>query len=183
MLAILIVLAQVGAAPEGEKIFNGKDFEGWTVYNCEAEVKDGMIFLKAGNGLVHTKKKYTDFVFDYEWKALKEDKWDSGVYFRCELPPKGKPWPRRYQANLLKGQEGNVGGVKGATSKGLIKPGEWNRFKLTVKGTKVSLEINGKKAYTDADGLRDPEGYIAIQAEIPGGGQFYFRNIYLKELK
>jgi len=36
----------------------------------------------------------------------------------------------------------------------------------------------------DADGLAGPTvGYIALQAEVPGGGQHRFRNIYLTELK
>ena len=81
----------------------------------------------------------------------------------------------RYQANLLKGQEGNVGGVKGATSTGLVKDGEWNRFKLTVIGDKVSLEINDKPAW-EGTGIEAPDGYIALQAEVPGGGAFRFRN-------
>ena len=79
--------------------------------------------------------------------------------------------------------EGNVGGVKGGTSKGLTKDGEWNRFKLTVKGTKLELEINGKPAWK-ADGLAGPKtGYISLQAEVPGGGQYRFRKIYITELK
>ena len=94
-----------------------------------------------------------------------------------ELPQGKRPWPKRYQANLLKGQEGNVGGIKEATSTGLVKPaGEWNHFRLSVIGTKVALKINGKNAY-EADGIETPKGYICLQAEIPGGGQFRFRNI------
>ena len=77
--------------------------------------------------------------------------------------------------------EGNVGGLAGATSTGLIKPGEWNRFQLTVRGTKVELAINGKPAWK-ADGLEDPRGFIALQAEIPGGGKFLFRNVRIKVL-
>jgi hypothetical protein len=45
------------------------------------------------------------------------------------------------------------------------------------------LDINGKSAW-QADGLGDPaEGFIAIQAEVPGGGQYRFRNVYLTELE
>lgn len=162
-------------------LFNGKNLDGWSVLKCEAEVKDGNIFIKGGNGLVQTEKKYKDFVLEYEWKALGKDNWDSGVYFRYTSFPDKRPWPKRYQANLLKGKEGNVGGIKGATSEGLIKNGEWNKFKLTVKGSKISLEINGKKAW-QCDGLQDLEaGFIAIQAEVPGGGQHYFRNIFITE--
>ena len=96
--------------------------------------------------------------------------------------PKGRPWPPRYQANIRQGIEGNVGSLKGARSKGLTKPGEWNRFVLTVQGTRASLEINGKPAW-QADGLKLPKGCLSLQAEVPGGGQFLFRNVRLEVLK
>ncbi|MDB4653126.1 DUF1080 domain-containing protein [Akkermansiaceae bacterium] len=184
-LLILASLLTTGAASADEKrvsLFNGKDLKGWSVLKCEAEVKDGNMFIKSGNGLVQSEKKYQDFVLEYEWKALGEDKWDSGVYFRYNEVPKNRPWPKRYQANLLKGKEGDVGGIKGATSKGLLKDREWNKFKLTVKGSAISLMINGKEAWK-GDGLEDLEaGFIAVQAEVPGGGQHLFRNIFITEL-
>jgi hypothetical protein len=163
-------------------LFDGKSLSGWTVVNCEATVDNGDILIVAGNGLLQTEKKYRDFVLEFDWKPLKETRWDSGVYFRYITVPQGRPWPARYQANLLQGQEGNVSDLPGAQSKGLIKPSDWNRFKLTVRGTKAALEINGTQAW-QADGLADPEGYIALQAEVPGGGQHRFRNVYLTELK
>jgi len=165
------------------QIFNGKDLSGWDVLKCEVEVNDdGSLLIKAGNGLVQTKEQYADFVLDCEWKALKPDKWDSGIYLRYTAVPKGRPWPPRYQANIRQGMAGNIGSLKGARSKGLTKPGEWNRFVLTVQGTKASLEINGKPAW-EADGLKVPKGYISLQAEVPNGGQFLFRNVRLKMLK
>ena len=186
-LAALLCLAGVGGAWAGEAegwvdLFNGKDLTGWDVLMCEAVVQDdGSLLLKAGNGLVQTKEQYADFVLDVEWKALKADNWDSGIYFRYTSVPKGRPWPPRYQANLRKGMEGNVAELKGASSKGLVKPGEWNRFVLTVRGSEAALEINGKPAWK-ADGLEVPKGYIALQAEIPGGGQFLYRNVRLNVL-
>lgn len=77
--------------------------------------------------------------------------------------------------------EGNVNELNSARSEGLTKPGDWNHFKLTVVGTSAALEINGKAAWK-ADGLQSRTGYVALQAEIPGGGQFLFRNIRLREL-
>ncbi len=172
-----------GDEPAGYSVtlFDGKSLEGWKVAGCEALVEEGSILLKEGNGLVHTEQRYGDFVLELEWQAMSKEKWDSGIYFRCELPPEGTPWPARYQANLLKGQEGNVGGLAEAVSSGLTKPGEWNQFKLTVIGTTAALEINGQPAWK-ADGLECPSGYIALQAEVPGGGQFKFRNIRITEL-
>ncbi|MFH1716877.1 MAG: DUF1080 domain-containing protein [Planctomycetota bacterium] len=163
-------------------LFDGKTLNGWTLVTCEAEVDGGEILLKAGNGLVQTEKKYGDFILEFDWKALRDDKWDSGVYFRYDSVPPKRPWPARYQVNLRQGMEGNLDELQGAKSEGLVKDGQWNRFKLTVQGSKVSLEINGKPAW-EADGLAEPAtGYIALQAEVPGGGQYRFKNIYLTEL-
>jgi hypothetical protein len=187
-----LVLALQGVAADGAKapkagkrvaLFNGKNLDGWEVLKCEAVVDNGEILIKAGNGLVQASKKYSDFIIEYEWKALKDAEWDSGVYFRYDSVPENKPWPARYQANLRQGDEGNVGGLKGATSKGLFKNGEWNSFKLTVRGKTAEMEINGQPAWK-ADGLEGPEsGFIALQAEVPNGGQNRFRNIYITELK
>ena len=171
-------------SPESKRValFDGKTLDGWTILKCEAVVDNGEILIKAGNGLVQTEKKYGDFILEFDWKALRDAKWDSGVYFRYDSVPANRPWPKRYQVNLLQGQEGNVGALEEARSEGLMKVGEWNRFKLTVQGSKASLEFNGKPAW-QADGLAGPEkGFIALQAEVPGGGQKRFRNIYLTEL-
>ena len=163
-------------------LFDGKTMDGWTVIKCEATVDNGDIMLVAGNGLVQTEKKYGDFILEFEFNALRDDKWDSGVYFRYDSVPENRPWPNRYQVNLRQGMEGNVGNLEGAKSEGLVIAGQWNQFKLTVSDTKASLEINGKPAW-EADGLEGPEkGFIALQAEVPGGGQYRFRNIYLTEL-
>jgi hypothetical protein len=180
-----VMAAEPKASKPGQRValFDGKSLDAWDVLKCEAVIDNGEILIKAGNGLVQTKKKYKDFVFEYEWKPLKEDKWDSGVYFRYDSVPENKPWPPRYQANLLKGDEGNVNGLPGAKSKGLIKNGEWNSFKLTVRGSTAAMEINGQPAWK-ASGLEGPElGYISLQAEVPNGGQNRFRNIYVTELE
>jgi len=184
MIVLVVMLSVVAAAEDGRiSLFNGKDMEGWTILKCKATVDNGQILIQDGNGLIQSEKKYKDFILEFEWKALAEDNWDSGVYFRYTDVPKGKPWPPRYQVNLRKGMEGNVEGVEGASSEGLIKAGEWNTFKLTVKGDALDLQINGKQAWT-AKGLEElGSGFIALQAEVPNGGQHRFRNIYITELK
>jgi hypothetical protein len=178
----IAILKTSGAHAEQKftPLFDGRSLEGWTVLRCEAGVDEGAILLKAGDGVVHTNKQYGDFVLELEWKAARDKGYDSGIYFRCDLPKGNRPWPARYQANLRQGQEGNVGGVKGASSKGLIKVGEWNHFRLSVIGPNVAMEINGKPAYK-VDGIQQAKGYICLQAEIPGGGQFRFRNIKIAE--
>lgn len=185
-LAIIAPLLMAAASMAGKRVslFNGKNLDGWDILKCEAEVQDGNIFIKAGNGLLQAKKQYADFVLEWDWKMLGKDKWDSGVYFRYTEIPAKRAWPARYQANLKKGLEGNIDGVKDAVSTGLIKPGEWNTFKLTVKGTHAEMQINGKDAWKTEGITQGPKsGFIALQAEVPGGGQHLFKNIYITELK
>jgi hypothetical protein len=159
-------------------LFNGKDLTGWVVTECETEVKDGVLLLKAGEGWVRAEKKYGDFSLSWECKNIKPTDYDSGVHFRAELQKPPAHWPTKYQVNLKTGLEGNVKPLN-AASTGLYKNGEWNAFKLTVVGSKAELEINGKPAW-QADGVEAADGYIGLQSEVTLGGQFEFRNIKIK---
>jgi len=183
-LLMSILLTACVTNPDGRTaLFDGKSLKGWTVLTCKAEVSEGDILITAGNGLIQTEKMYDDFILEFDWKKLKDDKWDSGVYFRYDTVPPKRPWPGKHQINLRKGMEGNCSSVKGAKTTGLVKEDGWNTFKLTVKGTTMSLIINGKKAWA-VDGLTGPaKGYIALQAEVPHGGKHRFRNIYITELE
>jgi hypothetical protein len=163
-------------------LFNGKNTDGWVITECETEVKpDGVLLLKSGEGWVRTEKQYEDFILWWECRNLKPSEYDSGVHFRAELPKPPAHWPSLYQVNLKTGQEGNLARVEGATSSGLYKPGEWNAFKLTVRGNTAELEINGKPAWK-TDKITAPTGHIGLQSEVTLGGQFEFRNIRLQEI-
>jgi hypothetical protein len=179
VVACAVSICAVAAEPAG--LFDGRTLDGWDVIACEAVVQDGAILLKSGNGLVQTKKKYRDFVLEYEWKALKDDRWDSGVYFRYDVVPAGRPWPRRYQVNLRKGMEGDLDGFPAGKNAVATKAGDWNRFELTVRGATAALKVNDQSAW-QVDGLEVRDSHLALQAEVPGGGQFLFRNIRLTEL-
>lgn len=163
-------------------LFNGENLDGWVVTGCKAGVEQGLLVLQAGDGLVRSEHDYGDFILELEWRARKASDWDSGVYFRAQLPKPGKTWPARYQANLQQGKEGNVGGLKGAESKGLARPGEWNRFRLKVVGSQAELEINGQPAWKVTD-IQPARGYVGLQAEVDKGGQFEFRNMRITELE
>ena len=176
-----ICFAPLVWAEESVSLFDGKTLKGWDVLTCEAVVKDSAILLTAGNGLVQSKKQYSNFVLEYEWKAIKSKGWDSGVYFRYTDVPKGRSWPGRYQVNLRQGMEGDLGGFPQGKNKIATKEGEWNHFELTVKGSTAALKVNGKQAWK-VDGIKVPKGFIALQAEIPGGGQFLFRKVLIREL-
>lgn len=185
LAAIVLFSAAANAAdvPSGVPItlFNGKNLDGWIVTDCKAGVEDGLLVLQEGNGLVRSAHHYGDFVLDLDFKPRKDQEWDSGIYIRADLPAEGKQWPSRYQVNLKQGMEGNVNTLAGATSTGLVKPGQWNHFTITVAGDTAELAINGTPAWK-ASGLEPKVGYIGFQAEVPLGGQFEFANITIREL-
>jgi hypothetical protein len=162
-------------------LFNGQDLSAWTVTDCEVAVEDGSLVLKSGNGLVRSNQRYGDFILELDWKARQPSGYDSGVYIRADLPPQGRPWPARYQVNLREGEEGSLRPVQGAMVSGLAKPGDWNHFKLTVIGKTAELEVNGVHAWK-YESLEPATGYVGLQAEVPMGGQFEFRNIRIIEV-
>jgi hypothetical protein len=168
-------------AQQPVSLFDGKTLQGWKAVTCEAEVVDGAILIKAGNGILLADKQYGDFVLECDWKALSTNKWDSGIYFRAGLPTKTFPWPKQFQVNLKQGQEGTIDGADKAKAASLYKPGAWNHFKLTVKGQTAELEFNGEKAWA-REKIEPAKGNLCLQAEVPGGGQFLFKNITIVEL-
>jgi hypothetical protein len=179
----IFALAGAALAQQPGSLFDGKTLDGWKVVTCEAEVADGAILIKGGNGFLLADKQYGDFVFACDWKALNTDMWDSGIYFRADkLPEPGAkfPWPSQHQVNMRKGEEGALPDTDKAACSRLFKKGEWNHFKLTVKGEEAELEFNGQKAWTKG-GIKPPKGYLCLQAEVPGGGQFLFKNLTIVE--
>jgi hypothetical protein len=162
-------------------LFDGVSLNGWTIENdCEVDVVDGCIRLKAGHGWLRHDHRLRDFELHVEWKALKQSDYDAGIFIRCSN--EGKPFPSGYQVNLLDGKEGNVPTLPGAESRGLVKPaGQWNAFDLRVVGETASLKINGQPAW-NASGLKQLDGWLGFQVEVPNGGQFLLRNIELTEL-
>src|SRR6476620_4914804 len=95
---VFVVLASLAAADDSTKpagyrksLFNGYDLTGWIVTGCKAAAEDGNLAILDGDGFVRSEHRYSDFVLELDWKARRKENWDSGIYFRAELPPEGKP--------------------------------------------------------------------------------------------
>lgn len=164
-----------------EDLSDGRQHSGWVVTECQAKFSDGTVLLEGGDGFVRTPFDYEDFEFEFEWKPLAEAKWDSGIYFRSELPADGQHWPKRYQINLLEGHEGDLIGNPNAKGGALKSPRDWNHFKLRVVGPKATLWLNGEQRW-EVDNIEPTRGYIGFQSEVPLGGQFLFRKVKVTEL-
>ena len=193
------LLAADNTPPEGfTKLFNGKDFTGWQAKQGKPEsdaekakwqehwkVADGIIKFDGNGPNLWTSKKFKDFVLMVDWRFPKPG--DSGIYLRgqsksqvniwCNQMGSGEVWGYRTDKN----QPEEV--VKACTPiKKTDKPvGEWNTFVITMKGDRLSVELNGEVVIKNAQlpGV-PPEGEIALQRH---GSPIDFKNIYIKELK
>jgi 3-keto-disaccharide hydrolase len=87
---------------------------------------------------------------------------------------------------------GSIYGVVPASKVPTKKVGEWNSYKITCKGRKVTIELNGTKVvdadlddYKEKQGKKHPgilrdKGHVGLQDH---GTRLEFRKIYIKELK
>ena len=140
---------------EGFKsIFDGRDFAGWAGPIENYEVKDGAIVCKPNKGgTIYTKDEYADFVARLEFKvppggnnglAIRyPGKGDTAYEGMCELQVlddnyekvRGKIDPRQ--------AHGSAYGMV-AAQRGYQHPvGDWNFEEVTVKGSKIKVELNG----------------------------------------
>jgi hypothetical protein len=166
--------------PNWQSLFNGKDLTGWQIVNdATFVVTNGNLQLVKGMGWLRTETQFSDFVFEVEWRASVTN-YDSGFFFRAGLD--GAPWPKGgWQVNL---KDNSLGGlVKGTKT---MVPAEtprmpvskWVKFRLEVRGRKISLDVDGERAWEFAE-LDADRGYIGIQAENKA---FEFRNLRVQEL-
>ncbi len=178
--------ARSGAADAGfEDLFNGRDFTGWRFslqktgdpWPDNWKIKDGVIYLtgQMRPNLVTT-RAFADFEMKFEWRVL-TPKFNGGFYIRS------KPDTGNNQIRVDRSYEGAflAGSLTGAKAVPTLQKniGEWNEWRVVVKGTTASLHCNGKLAW-EATGLVPASGYIGLQAE---GTPMEFRNLQLRELR
>jgi len=194
LVALLAVTVQFVFAQKKEKLFNGKDLSGWTVYGTEKWYVDGDGLLVSesgpdkGYGYLGTTADYGDFEVELEFKQ--EANGNSGVFIRSTVDgTKVSGW----QVEVA--PPGNdTGGIYESYGRGwLIKPdpekdkalkfGEWNKMKIVVKGDRVTSYVNGVEMvnYTD-EKIGAGKGGVLLQIHDGGGIKVYWRNIVLKKL-
>ncbi len=194
--------------PPGFKaLFNGKDLSGWqglvelpqraklnaeqlAVKQKEANekflphwsVKDGVLHYDGKGNSLQTVKDYGDFEMWVDWKI--GPKGDSGIYVRGN--PQIQIWDPTEHPEGSAGLFNNEKNPKNPT-KAADKPiGEWNSFRIVMKGDKVSIWLNGElvvdtvtmENYWERGKPLPEKGPIELQHH---GNPLEFKNIYIKE--
>jgi hypothetical protein len=157
----------------------------WSVENGE--------FVNDGHGkYATTTKDYGDFELLVEYKTV--PKADSGIYLRGV--PQVQIWDYTEQAKFNIGADKGSGGLwnnsAGAPGKDPLvladKPfGQWNKFRILMVGSRVSVWLNGKlvvdhaimENYYDRKKPIPARGPIQLQTH---GGEIRWRNVFIREI-
>ncbi|RAV30276.1 3-keto-disaccharide hydrolase [Sinomicrobium soli] len=191
VLALLVL--GVACKSGSEKLFNGKDLDGWTRYGTEKwYVEDGLLVSESGPdkayGYLATDKNYDNFELEADF--MQEADGNSGIFFRSNIEgTKISGWQVEVAPPGL-----HSGGVYESYGRGwLIKPeaekeealryGEWNHMKIRVQGNRVTTWLNGEQMIDLTDEqIGEGQGKIALQIHDGGGIKVLWKNIVVKEI-
>jgi len=186
-------------------LFNGKNLDNWDGNKTSYVVEDGNIVVKPGDGSggnLYTEKEYSDFIFRFEFQltpgannglGIRAPLTGDAAYVGMELQILDDTAP--VYADLQPYQyHGSVYGVI-PSKKGYQKPvGEWNYQEVVVKGTRITITLNGTVIvdgdiagprdngtmdHKDHPGLKNNTGHIGF---LGHGSELKFRNIRIKDL-
>lgn len=136
-------------------IFNGRDFTGWAGPIDEYAIEDGALSCRPGKGgTIYTKDEYADFVARIEFAVPKggnnglairyPGSGDTAYVGMCELQVLDDGFELARATKLDPRQaHGSAYGMVAAV-RGYQRPaGEWNFQEVTVKGSRITVELNG----------------------------------------
>ncbi|MDD4267825.1 MAG: DUF1080 domain-containing protein [Pirellulales bacterium] len=207
LLAFLIICLGAAAArgadgpkrEEGFKPpFDGKSFDGWEGNRQVFQIRDGAIVggslqeRVARNEFLTTRKRYGDFELRLQFKLLGKGA-NAGVQFRSERVPNHHEMIG-YQADLGEGWWGCLydesrrrtvlAGPKPEDRGKIVKPDDWNDYRILCEGRRIRLWINGQPTvdYTEPDESIPQQGLIGLQIHGGGPSQAWYRNLRIREL-
>ena len=213
-IAVRVEGTELNKPPEGfVALFNGKDLTGWKglvgspksrremsreeLAKEQAKedenmrehwkVVDGALCFDGKGHSLCTARDYSDFEMLVDWKIEKGG--DSGIYLR------GSPQVQIWDTSLRRvGAQVGSGGLYN-NQKNPSKPdrvadrpvGQWNTFRIVMKGERVTVYLNGIKVvndvvmenYWERNKPIYPNGQIELQAHST---PLYFKNVFIREI-
>ena len=200
----LFITISATAQPENtwQKLFNGKDLQGWKQLNGKAkyEVKNGQIIgttvLNEPNSFLATEQEYGNFVLELE--LLVDTSMNSGIQIRSLSTPDYKDGRvHGYQVEVDPAKRAWSGGLYDEARRGWLYPlelnpaakkafknNQWNKYRIECIGLTIRTWVNGIPAAHVVD-AETPKGFIALQVHSikearQAGKQIRWRNIRIQ---
>jgi hypothetical protein len=177
------------------RLFNGKDFSGWTRIGQEKwEVEDGVIHgtgVTKDYGYLRTEKNYKDFHLSLRFKCVGDG--NSGVFFHSEFKPGTADITQglQFEIDCTIGQ--HTGGLYGDGRQWIVWPApenetvvrhnEWNEYLLKVEGNRYFSRLNGVVMVDFTDPKpKSFDGGISLQLHSGGRGDMMFKDVMIRDL-
>jgi len=197
LLACLTLLATASAASAASReLFSGKDLTGWVkMFGGEWTVEDGALVGRNGTNWttnpehsgswLRTEKEYGDFVLELEYAINTNG--NSGIHFRSALTK--NPSFTGYEMQIVDdaGRDPRKSGTGSlydvvAPARNMSKPaGQWNHVRITCKGNRIQVNLNGEDIVDLPNASRSARGFIGLQNH-DARSVIKYRNIRITEL-
>lgn len=200
IFALFLITSGAFAQKGWVELFNGKDFTGWKISENPGSftIEDGVIKIAGPRGHAFYdgpvgNHDFKNFELIAEVKTM--PKANSGIFIHTQYQERG--WPNvghEIQVNQSHGDWRKTGSVYSFkdVKEVYAKDGEWYTEHIIVKGSKVTVKVNGK-VINEYDESKEREagdwgtkkldhGTIALQAHDPES-IIYYRSVKVKILK
>jgi len=197
----LSLFSALATAGEPVPLFDGESFDGWegdtglTWRIVDGVIEGGSMAGNPRNEFLATTERYGDFHLRLEYKLVGSEGFvNGGVQFRSERLEEPAHEMRGYQADIGHGYSGflyDESRRRRFLAKAdpelvarIEKPGEWNRYEVIAKGSRIRIRLNGRETvdYIEREeGIAD-EGRIALQIHGDCKAVISFRELTIEEL-
>jgi hypothetical protein len=179
------VIATISAQDSWEVLFNGKDLKNFEQLNGNAayEIKNNELIgtskLNTPNSFMATKKKYGDFILEFE--VFVENGLNSGVQFRsvsvptimngrvhgyqCEIETSSRKWSGGIYDEARNGWLYPL--TRNTKGQNAFVPGQWNHYRIEAIGPVIRTWVNNVQCANLVDDTT-AEGFIAFQVHSIG---------------
>lgn len=170
-------------------LFDGQSTEGWRQIGPGGfTLENGALVSHGGMGLFYyAERPFRDFVLELEYRANSPGA-NSGIFVRFPEQT-DDPWvpvDAGYEIQIDDSQDplhqtGSVYTFAPASRLATKPAGEWNQYRIEVRGQRYQIFVNGQKV-NDFIGNRGREGYIGLQNHDEDS-KVAFRNIRVTPLQ
>ena len=150
---------------------------------------------KDGSGLLwYSARRFQDFVLELEYR-IEDLETNSGIFFRIPEPVVNHDYINNsFEIQIFDNDRAGMTHYTGAvydanppSKRASRNPGEWNHIKITCRGLRVTVELNGETVndweLEPKGKVRThwPKGYLGLQNHH-GRSKISFRKIRIREL-
>ncbi|MBI5397113.1 MAG: DUF1080 domain-containing protein [Verrucomicrobia bacterium] len=193
--AAVIALAAEPATPEWKPLFDGKSFAGWEGSRELFRIQDGAVVggwldkPVPRNEYLCTTNTFRDFELRLKFKLVGTNV-NAGVQFRSERVP-GTTEMIGYQADMGQKWWGCLyderrhkllAGPSPDEQKKIIRPNDWNEYRILCEGRHVQFWLNGHKTvdYVEPDASIPQVGVFGLQIHKGAPSEAWYKDIVIR---